>query len=139
MQGPAPSPTPITVDEVVARFLDGTLPREAWTHPAHLFVCQHLLREAGPSDVLADLRARIPAHNARVGVLPYHGGYHETVTRYYVEAVAATGPTAATATLLADPRCQRDAPLRHWTAPLLGSKAARSTWVEPDLEPLPWA
>ena len=40
--------------------------------------------------------------------------------------------------LLADPRCQRDAPLRHWSAPLLQSEQARATWVDPDLEPLPW-
>jgi hypothetical protein len=138
MQGRSPSPSPITVDELVANFLAGTLPRESWTHPAHLFVCQHLLRTATPDEVLADLRHRIPDHNARVGVLPYHGGYHETVTRYYVEAVAATGPDATAPDLLVDPRCQRDAPLRHWSAPLLGSKVARSMWVDPDLEPLPW-
>lgn len=129
---------PITVDELVARFLAGTLPRESWTHAAHLFVCQHLLRTATPGEVLTDLRVRIPEHNARVGVLPHHGGYHETITHYFVEAVAATGPAASTAALLADHRCQRDAPLRHWSASLLGSEAARTTWVDPDLEPLPW-
>lgn len=138
MQGPAPTPAPITVDEVVERFLAGTLPREWWTHPAHLFVCHHLLEAMSPDEVLADLRVRIPAHNQRVGVLPYHGGYHETITRYYVGAVAATAP-ATTAALLAAPVCQREAPLRHWTPEAIGSPEARRTWVPPDRDPLPWS
>lgn len=139
MAGHAPS-FPITVDERASSFLAGTLSRDAWTHPAHLLVCQNLLETASVAEVLADLRVRIPAHNERVGILPDHGGYHETVTRYFVEAVAAataTGPVTM-ATLLADPRCQRGAPLRHWSAPLLESETARSTWVVPDLDPLPW-
>lgn len=137
MQGPAPS-SPITVDEVVTRFLDGTLSRDAWTHPAHLFVCHHLLQTASPDEVLAQLRVLIPAHNARVGVLPYHGGYHETITRYFVNAVAHAAPQT-TSDLLADPRCQRDAPLRHWSPEVLGSPEARRSWVEPDRGALPWS
>lgn len=140
MPGPTPAssaPTPITVDELVARFLNGTLPRESWTHPAHLFVCHHLLATSSPGEVLDDLRVRIAAHNERVGVLPYHGGYHETITRYYVEAVAATAP-ASTAELLAAPALQREAPLRHWSRTVLGSAEARRTWVPPDRDPLPW-
>lgn len=141
MQGPAPTPpapTPITVEELVDRFLAGTLPREAWTHPAHLFVCHHLLQINSAEEVLADLRMRIPAHNERVGVLPYHGGYHETITRYFVEAVDAAAP-ATTAELLAAPACLRQAPLRHWTPEVLGSPEARRTWVPPDRDPLPWS
>jgi hypothetical protein len=134
----AASPSPITVDELVASFLAGTLARTSWTHPAHLFVCRHLLQEAGPDEVLAELRARIPAHNERVGLLPHHGGYHETITRYFVEAVAATAPTT-TAGLLAAPACQRNAPLHHWTPDALASPEARHAWVPPDRRPLPWA
>lgn len=135
---PAPaSPHPLTVDELVASFLAGTLPREAWTHAAHLFVCQHLLAEATPREVLDDLRVRIPAHNARVGLLPHHGGYHETITQYFVGAVAATAATTTTE-LLSAPACQREAPLRHWTPGVLASSEARRAWVEPDRAPLPW-
>ncbi|MCU1371230.1 MAG: hypothetical protein JWO77_2424 [Ilumatobacteraceae bacterium] len=141
MQGPAstpPAPTPITVDELVASFLAGTLPRDSWTHPAHLFVCRHLLQTASADEVLEQLRVLIPAHNTRVGVLPYHGGYHETVTRYFVEAVATTAP-ATTAELLAAPACQREAPLRHWSPEILRAPQARRAWVPPDRAPLPWS
>ena len=136
MRGPSAT-TPVTVDELVASFLAGTLPRESWTHPAHLFVCRALLQEASPAAVLDDLRVRIPAHNERVGLLPYHGGYHETITRYYVEAVA-DARSQTIAELLAAPACQRDAPLRHWSPEVIGSPEARRTWVEPDRAPLPW-
>ena len=58
-------------------------------------------------------------------------------TRYFVEAVAnATAQTDAA--LLTDPTCHRDAPRRHWSSELLASIDARTGWVEPDLEPLPW-
>lgn len=130
--------SPRTVDELVAAFLAGTLTREAWTHPAHLFVCHHLLETASPDEVLADLRVRIPAHNDRVGLLPHHGGYHETITRYFVEAVADADPRT-TADLLAAPSCQREAPLRHWSPEALRSPEARRRWLEPDRAPLPWA
>jgi hypothetical protein len=129
--------SPTSVDDVVTRFLDGTLPGEAWTHPAHLVVCHHLLQTMTPDAALAELRARIVAHNARVGVLPGQAGYHETITRYFVGAVAAAAPTT-TASLLSDPRCQRDAPARHWSPGVLGSPEARRTWVPPDRAPLPW-
>ncbi|WP_421120508.1 hypothetical protein ACE2AJ_04110 [Aquihabitans daechungensis] len=142
MHGPVSSPTspssPVSVDQLVAAFLAGTLPREAWTHPAHLFVCHHLLLTATPDEALDRLRVLIPAHNERVGLLPGHGGYHETVTRYFVEAVAAVRPQAI-AELLAAPATQRGAPLRHWSSAVLGAPEARRAWVEPDRAPLPWA
>lgn len=140
MPSPTPArsaPRPETVDDLVDRFLAGTLPREAWTHRAHLFVCHRLLQVAPADAVLADLRIRIPAHNQRVGVLPHHGGYHETITRYFVEAVAAT-PASATDELLSAPACQREAPLRHWSPETLGSPEARTRWIPPDRDPLPW-
>ena len=64
------------------------------------------------------------------------GGYHETLTAYYVGAVhaAATTPVA----LLTHPACRRDAPLRHWSRVRLLSVEARRSWLDPDLAPLPW-
>ncbi|MCU1352330.1 MAG: hypothetical protein JWM05_1539, partial [Acidimicrobiales bacterium] len=59
------------------------------------------------------------------------------LTRYYVHAVAAARPSPL-ARLVDDPTCDRRAPLRHWSSGVLGSVAARTSWVEPDLEPLPW-
>lgn len=134
------TPRPESADDLVDRFLTGTLEATAWTHAAHLFVCRHVVATSETTEVALDrLRILIQAHNERAGLLPYHGGYHETVTRYFVEAVAGLGPGATDAELLADPACGRDAPGRHWTRAVLGSDEARRTWVAPDLLPLPWA
>jgi hypothetical protein len=133
-----PLPPVQSAAEVVERFLDGSLDRDSWTHAAHLFVCHHLLQtSSGPGETLARLRYLIQAHNERVGLPPGRGGYHETVTRYFVEAVDHAGP-ASLAALLTEPTCRREAPRTYWSASLLGSDRARQTWAPPDLRPLPW-
>lgn len=139
MPDTAVPPSPIeTVDDVVQRFLDGTIDDASWTHPAHLFVCRHLLaNEHDVETAFACMRALIKVHNARVTPGGGHGAYHETVTRYFVEAVA-NATTQSDAALLTDPTCRRDAPRRHWSSDLLASPEARRGWVEPDLAPLPW-
>ena len=134
----APALPPATVAEVVARFLDGTLAAEHWTHPAHLFVCRHVLATSETPEVAVErMRALISAHNERVGVRPGHGGYHETITRYFVGAMAHTNPPTIAA-LLTEPSLRREAPLDHWSAALLADESARTGWVLPDLHPLAW-
>lgn len=129
---PAPS------SDVVHRFLAGTLDSTAWTHGAHLLVCHHVLATSeAPAVALGRLRTLIQEHNARVGLRPGHGGYHETITQYYVGAMAHLGP-ATGAEVLAAPALQREAPLERWTTEALRSDAARTGWIDPDLAPLPW-
>jgi hypothetical protein len=130
---------PATVEAVVARFLDGTLAPEQWTHPAHLFVCRHVLATSETTEVaVTRLRALICAHNDRVGLRPGQGGYHETITRYFAGAMAHANPPTI-ASLLTEPTLRREAPLDHWSADLLATDDARTAWVDPDLAPLPWA
>jgi hypothetical protein len=141
MSSPAPAApgVPQSVEDVVDRFLHGTIDPDSWTHPAHLFVCRHVLATSETTErATARLRTLIEAHNARVGLRPGHGGYHETITRYFVEAMAHANPPTIAA-LLTEPRLRREAPRRHWSSALLGSDAARTAWVDPDLAPLPWA
>lgn len=134
----APLPPTETTTDIVDRFLAGTIDDASWTHPAHLFVCRHLLAtERDVETTFACMRALIQVHNARVTAGGGHGAYHETITRYFVEAVFHAAP-ATDAALLTDPMCRRAAPRRHWSPEVLASAAARSGWVDPDLEPLPW-
>lgn len=133
-----PPPTDRTHDDVVERFLTGTLDRASWTHDAHLAVARRIVAEAADLDVaVRRMRPLIEAHNARVGLRAGSEGYHETVTRYFLLAVAHATPTTQEA-LAMDPTCDRNAPQRHWSAACLASERARRTWVEPDLSPLPW-
>ena len=119
-------------------FCDLTLPKADWTHEAHLVVCRVALVGRTPAETVDFLRDGIRAYNRATGVENTDSsGYHETLTRYYVAAVASLR-TARLDDVLAAPCCATAAPLRHWTRAVLFSPAARADWVAPDLAPLPW-
>lgn len=122
-----------------------TLPREDWTHEAHLAACCYLLSERPELDVDAEIGGIIRRFNESVGgVNDDHGGYHETITRAYVAGVRhylaeaqAEDLLARVNGLLAAPMGQRDWPLSFYSRERLFSVAARRGFVEPDLAPLP--
>ncbi|MDR7062125.1 MULTISPECIES: hypothetical protein [unclassified Sphingopyxis] len=121
------------------------LPREAWTHEAHLGACLWLLTERRDVDVDAEIGTIIRRFNESVGgVNDDHGGYHDSVTRAYVAGVrlflsetAETGLAARVNALLLSDIGRRDWPLRFYSRELLFSVPARRAFVEPDLAPLP--
>lgn len=121
-----------------------TLPRETWTHEAHLAACLWIVRNRPEIDAERDLRGIISSYNVAVGgVNDETQGYHETITQVYVAAVRAhlrdVGDTPlykAVNALLLSPRGRRDLPLAHYSRKLLFSVEARLGFVEPDLRPL---
>jgi hypothetical protein len=132
------------LDQLAASFLDGTLPKAAWTHEAHLRVgVWHLLRYP-PSDALDQLREGIRRYNDATGTAnSAHAGYHETITRFYVGVIGGflvaadrSRPADELADDLVAQLGDRALPLRHWSAERLMSPEARLGWVEPDREPL---
>jgi hypothetical protein len=98
-------------------------------------------------EALAAVRDGIQAINAVHGVVTTpSGGYHETITRFYlrvvfhyVRRVELQGGTvwAARVNRLLARYGARDLPLRHYTSDRLMSPEARFGWVEPDLRPIP--
>ena len=129
---------------LVARFLDRTLPKSEWTHEAHLRVgLWHVLNFA--TEVALDrLRAGITQLNKSLGTPNTdRGGYHETITRFYVSLIARfvtecdrTRPIDLLAAELIERFGDRTLPLRHYSRALLESVAARRGLVEPDLLPI---
>ncbi len=118
-------------------FRSHTLPKPDWTHEAHVVVCWATLQEMDADTALDGLRDGIRAYNTSVGTPNTdRDGYHETLTRYYVHAVAALADRPVDE-VLADPSCSRAAPLEHWSRDALFSVAARRDWLPPDLTPLP--
>ncbi len=121
------------------------LPRDAWTHEAHLATCLWLLVERPDIDIDAAIAGLIRAFNTSVGgVNDDTQGYHDSITRAYVAGVrlfltrtAETGLTERVNALLLSDVGRRDWPLRFYSADLLFSAAARRGFVEPDLAPLP--
>jgi len=132
------------VFEVLRGFADRQLPRERWTHDAHLTVALwHLLQYDWP-EAVERVREGIKAYNAAHGVRQTPtGGYHETLTIFWMRAVRAFLETGrnegrslvALANSLAA-SADSGLPLRHYSRELLFSAEARTTWVEPDLLPL---
>ena len=123
------------------------LPREAWTHEAHLATCLWLLTERPDIDVDAEIAGLIRRFNESVGgVNDDRGGYHDSITRAYVAGVRLflsetreTGLAARVNALLRSDMGRRDWPLRFYSRELLFSVPARRRFVEPDLAPLPSA
>jgi hypothetical protein len=134
------------VVRLVARFEDGTLPKEAWTHQAHLAVALWYASCLPFEEALVVVREGIRKVNAAHGVTTTPtGGYHETITRFYMtvicryvaEEAGETGSDwAARVNRLLARYGARDLPLKHYTKDLLMSADARFGWVEPDLRPI---
>src|SRR4249919_698199 len=67
-----------------------TLPKPRWTHQAHLLVGLWYLSTHAPGEALNLVRERIRAYNLAVGTANTdHSGYHETLTRLYLNGIAA--------------------------------------------------
>jgi len=121
------------------------LPREAWTHEAHLGACLWLLSERPDIDIDAEIAGIIRRFNESVGgVNDDTQGYHDSITRAYVAGVrrflsdtAETGLAARVNAMLRSDVGRRDWPLRFYSRDLLFSIPARRGFVEPDLAPLP--
>src|SRR3546814_194446 len=109
------------------------LPREAWTHEAHLSACLWLLTERPDIDIDAEIATIIRRFNESVGgVNDDTQGYHDSITRAYVAGVRLflsetreTGLTARVNALLRSEMGRRDWPLRFYSRELLFSVPAR--------------
>jgi hypothetical protein len=135
-------------DEEIAALTEGlvsrALPKERWTHAAHLAATLRLVRtrDAG---LERDLPGIIQTYNVAVGgVNDDTSGYHETITQAYLAAIrafvaalpAGTRDADAVARLLETPMGDKAWPLTHWSRERLFSVEARRGWVTPDLKPL---
>ena len=118
-----------------------TLPREEWTHEAHLGACTWIVRDRTDIVPVDDMSAIISGYNEVVGgVNDDMQGYHETITQVYIAGVKAhlaeVGADMplyeAVNTLLLSARGRRDLPLRFYSKELLFSVPARRGFVQPD-------
>jgi hypothetical protein len=77
------------VDGLAAGFVACTLPREAWTHAAHLIVGMWHVDRYGADEALLRLRAGIRRLNESHGTPNSDDdGYHETITRAYTQLLS---------------------------------------------------
>ena len=81
--------TAANLDDFAARFVACTLSRDEWTHQAHLRVGAWHVHRYGPEEALTRLRSGIRRLNESFGgVNSATHGYHETITRAYVQLLS---------------------------------------------------
>jgi hypothetical protein len=123
-----------------------TLPREEWTHEAHLAATTWLLTRRADVDIDQELPGIIRGYNESVGgVNDDTQGYHETITRVFLHGVRLFLSEAdphepvheLVSELLLSPMGRRDWPLRFYSAARLFSVEARRHFMPPDLAALP--
>ena len=137
-------------DDAIARVGEGLLsrilPRESWTHEAHLAATTYLILRHPEIDLDVELPGIISRYNESVGgVNDDTQGYHDTITRAYLRGVRLFLEKADTGRpirdlvneLLMSPMGRRDWPLRFWSRERLMSVEARRGWVAPDLRAMP--
>lgn len=139
-----PLPDSDEIRDLVAAFERCELPRAAWTHRAHLVMALWYLTHYGPDEGGERVRTGIKRFNAANGVAQTpNGGYHETITCFYLSVVARHLRDALPGTSLADLAStlvaawgDKNRPLEYYSRARLFSWEARTGWVEPDLKEL---
>lgn len=143
-------PRLFSTDAEIARVGEGLLaadlPRDDWTHEAHLAATTYLLLRRPDVDVDRALPDMIRRYNESVGgVNSDSEGYHETITRVFLHGIRLFLSEADSSEplhelvneLLLSPMGKRDWPLRFYSRERLFSVEARRTFVAPDLAALP--
>jgi hypothetical protein len=122
------------------------LPREEWTHEAHLAATTYLLTRRPDVDLDTELPGIIRRYNESVGgVNSDTEGYHETITRTFLHGVRLfLGEADQKAPLhellnelLVSPMGRRDWPLRFYSRERLFSVEARRNFITPDIASFP--
>jgi hypothetical protein len=127
-------------------FLARNLPREEWTHEAHLAATTYLLLRHPEIDLDTELPGLVRRYNESVGgVNTDTEGYHDTITRVFLHGIRLFLSEADRNVplddlvdgLLLSPMGHRDWPFRFYSRDRLFSLDARRAFVAPDMAALP--
>ena len=146
-------PTDFPLDEAsfaatVLAFEDGTLPLAVWRqHQTHLIVSLWYLRQYPLAAATERIRTGIQRYNTAHGIAQTpDGGYHETITqafihliRYHVTQTDPAMPWPELVDGLVAAYGGTRTLLDYYSRDCLMSWTARTSWVEPDVRPLPAA
>lgn len=129
------------IESLIERFESKTLPKNEWTHQAHLVVaiwfCTHYEKETA----LNLVRNHIIKHNESVGTPNTDSeGYHETMTRFwlwvadqFLKSEEFVSVTEASNQFINSGFGAKNYPSIYYSKEVLFSLDARRGWVEPDL------
>lgn len=133
--------TELEIDAFLSAFEAGALPKERWTHSAHLFTGACYVHMLGEEPAIQRMRVCIKHHNESVGTQNTDtGGYHETITIAWIKLLCALlrelgAMDRAAFAQLAVERFAGDREIfrRYYGFDLVKSVEARRAWIPPDL------
>lgn len=137
--------TEAEIVRLVAAFDACTLPQKQWTHYAHLTVGLWYIVHYPIEEATQRIRLGIQKYNESCGVkMTKDGGYHDTITRFYIWAIRQYLASVEDRRSLVDLANglinsrygDRKFPLEYYSRDYLFSWDARLHWVAPDLKPL---
>lgn len=139
---------PVTEEEIDAflrAFEGGTLPKERWTHGAHLLTGACYVWALGREAALEKMRTCVRRYNEAVGGKNTEtSGYHETITVMWIRLLDGLWQESRPMERASFARLavERFEPMRavfreYYGFDLVSSTEARLGWVEPDLKALP--
>jgi hypothetical protein len=139
---------PVTEEEIdvfLRGFEECTLPKERWTHGAHLLTGACYVRELGRDEALTKMRMCVRRYNESVGGKNTEtSGYHETITAMWIRLLDGLWQESRPMerAMFAAIAVERFEPMRavfreYYDFDVVGSREARLGWVEPTLKALP--
>jgi hypothetical protein len=129
------------IDEFIAAFERGTLPKERWTHGAHLLTGACYVHTLGEAAAIDKMRLCVSRYNEAVGGKNTDSsGYHETITVAWIKLLAgllreSVPMERAVFAALAVERFEADRNVlrRYYDFDLVASPEARRSWIPPTL------
>lgn len=136
--------TQIQIDKLITQFRAKTLPKEQWTHNAHILVAFWYNLNFEFDVAFKKIKENIWSYNLAVGTQNTDsGGYHETLTmfwmiytRNYIETHNLETVEEAFDHFIANKGVTNDLPLRYYSRELLFSVQARKECVNGDIKKL---
>jgi hypothetical protein len=136
------SPLPRTekeIDAFLAAFEAGALPKERWTHAAHILTGACYVHAVGEAVAIDTMRLRVSRYNEAVGGRNTDtSGYHETITIGWIKLLRnllhESGPIGRApfaARAVERYANNRSALAAYYDFDLPGSVEARRAWVPP--------
>lgn len=133
------------IRHIVHGFQKHTLPKEEWTHQAHLVNGLFYILREGFEPSITLMREGIKSYNVSVGTQNTDtGGYHESITVFFMHVLNAFRKHFQENSSLVflvnqfdgSPLMDENLFFRFYSKERLFSVKARREWVDPDIQPL---
>ena len=132
------------IETLVYAFEKHELPKEKWTHAAHLTVGLWYVSNFSIDEAMDKVRVNIRSYNESVGGQNTStSGYHETISRFYILILNDYAKNTSSSlsvelfnNMLESELSAPSYPFHFYSKDYLMSENARAIFCEPDLKPL---